>query len=159
MFIYLFCYFECTVEARALLHLARLFLSRLRLRCVASFFPKSFVCITHWLWKVRVLHNVKCCFFFLHELCPLASQAFKAQLHGKWNEGRKKEEEKVWTNYKVENCTKACVRRKRFDWGRKRHESHGACECRAALTSMGDCGSAGQAAVSAYRKHQIREDN
>lgn len=64
----------------------------------------------------------------------------------------KKEEEKVWTNYKVENFTKACVRR-------KRHESYGACECHAALTSMGDCGSAGQAAVSAYRKHQIREDN
>lgn len=156
VFISLFCYFECTVEAWALLHLARLFLSRLRLRCVPSFFPpKSFVCITHLALKGKSSTR----FFFLHKLCPLACQAFEAQLHGKWNEGRKKEEEKVWTNYKVENCTKACVRRKRFDWGRKRHESYGACECHAALTSMGDCGSAGQAAVSAYRKHQIREDN
>lgn len=41
VFIYLFCNFECTVEARALLHLARLFLSRLRLRCVASFPPQK----------------------------------------------------------------------------------------------------------------------
>lgn len=62
------------------------------LRCQ---FPPQKLCVHNSLAlkgksSTRLLNVV----FFLHKLCPLASQAFKAQLHGIWNEGSKKKRKK-----------------------------------------------------------------